>query len=446
MIRSRNRQSEQSFDALTVSAEIRVLGGNERQIFIPVPTPGTYEDDRRLVPCILGGYVSVADPAGIMGGEVTLTDIEWYDREPTEGDYATGRITNPSQIPAEAAAYREIDYLISDGSGSEWCAGVPKHCLIIHKNLPEGAGQTIYGVLKFTDQRTGDTVRITKSKALSTSGYDNEATVLRGPDTPDMMIDALAVPDSVPSGRSVLDVAWTRRIAVQMVGAEGDVADNEACYLWTVWDEALQAWRNFSEVEMGCMIADDRAKELTFDARMVAGTVALRCYACRRSPGGAWTDPRNEDSPFYDCRVSQKMNNRITADPVQTGGVTQDLAMQVPCTYRMDIRYNGKPVPEEKLCLFIIHWYSVGLVTRNGVKVYVKNDMGCGPTMEFTPCDLGYTYHDGFTVYAELLCFTGCKPVTGHDSYTYQNGVLTGVGTAKYVKYGDSFVISPDFG
>ena len=93
MIRSKTNTSEQTFDAFSLNKEITILGGSPRQMFYT--NEQTYEDDRRYVPCILGGYVFVNDPSELMTGEQELTDIEWYTQMPIDGDYNTGRIVNP---------------------------------------------------------------------------------------------------------------------------------------------------------------------------------------------------------------------------------------------------------------------------------------------------------------------------------------------------------------
>lgn len=423
MIRSNNRYAENSFDGLTTSAEITVIGGNPRQIFSPVPTPGTFEDDRRMVPCILYGHVSVADPANVMSGNVELTGIEWYDQEPKEGDYTTGRITNPSVIPSEASQYREIDYLISDGSGSAWCSGVPAGALIIHKNVASNNGLTIYGVLKYVDQRTGYPVRELRSIDISTSGFDNDSVILKGPDTAEIMIDALSISDTIPAGQTVIDIPWTRHIDVQLNGAEGNVADGDACYLWLTRD-AGGDWREFTEVERTFLsLTGIQTKRLQFDARFIEGTMELRCVACRRAAGGAWVSPTSKtDSPFWDCRVTQNMNWKVTADPVQRRGSAQDVSMRTPFSYAIDIRYNGKPIPANKLELFRVSWKVKGRVVTGGTARYDENSLGWGPTAIFVPADYGYTYADGFTIWAEVYTFKGCRPVVNGSAYVVQGG------------------------
>lgn len=444
-IKSRTSHSQQVFDALTLSSEITVRDGNPRQMYSAAL--GTFEDDRRYVPCILGGFVFVSDPAGVMNGVAQLTDIEWYTQLPIENDYVTGRITNPSAEILEdtdvidpdtgavthEALWRSADFLISDGSDSPWCSNVPKDCLIIHKNMPADTSMTIYGVLKFIDQRTGDIIRRLESKDIGTSGFNDEATVLRGPSGAEIMIDALAIPDAVPAGQTILDIPWTQRISVQLVGAEGNVPDTEACYQWVVEDsDAVAGWRAFSELEIAAMrITGENTKSLTYDARMITTeTIRMRCFAARREEGEAWSSPIGRDNPFYDYRVTAELNGKLTADPVQLRGAVQDPGMSKQVEYTMDLRYNGKAVPARKKCLFLVHWFSSGRVLRNGSYVYERNDMGYGPKLMFFPCDYGYTYADGFMVNAEVETYKGCAVVMSSNSY---------------VRQGDNIVIAPTY-
>ena len=192
MIKSRTNTNDQVFDALSLSAEIAVLGGSVRQMYYT--TEKTYEDDRKWVPCILGGKVFVNDPANLMNGWATLTGIEWYTQMPIDGDYQTGRIVNPSQEILDdvdiydpetgelthEAAWRSENYLISDGSDAPWCDNVPDMCLIVHRNVPQLTAIPIYAVLKFTDVRTGLTVRVERSIDFSTEVYNTEMTVMKG--------------------------------------------------------------------------------------------------------------------------------------------------------------------------------------------------------------------------------------------------------------------------
>ena len=263
MIRSRTNSGEQSFDALSLSADIVILGGSTRQMFYT--TEGTFEDDRKYVPCILGGKVYVNDPSNIMTGWATLTDIEWYDQVPIDGDYVTGRITNPAQSVLDdvdvydeetgelthEAAWRSSDYLISDGSDSAWCSNVPNFCLIVRKNVPQLTAMPLYGVLKFVDTRTGLTIRVTRTIDFTTEQYNTEMVVMKGDSGDEVLLDPLSFSDTIPAGKNILDIKWTRTVNAQLIGTDGNVPDNEACYLWCTEDSStVTGWRPFTDDEI----------------------------------------------------------------------------------------------------------------------------------------------------------------------------------------------------
>lgn len=474
MIRSRTNQSEMVFDALSMTGEITILGGSVRQMYYT--NEETYEDDRRYVPCILGGYVYVNDPSGVMNGEVTLSDIEWYTRMPIENDYSTGRITNPSQqilndvdvvdpttgeITHEAA-WRAYDYLISDGSNRPWCSNVPSKCLIVRKNVPQLTTMSVYGVLKFVDRRTGLTVRLLKSIDFSTEVYNTEVVTIRGDGGDEIQFDPLSFTDTIPSGKTIIDIPWTRTVRAQLQGSEGDVADAEACYLWLIEESdttiAPNGWREFDEIEVeGMSISGQKTKNLSLDVRMLNGSVVLRCYGCRRESGAAWVSPlTDENNPFYEVRLTMVLpgmasgsqrkpqgsstqaqnilmsEGTFVAEPIQVKGNVQNTSMSIPCLYEMRLRYNGHEVPENKRSLFVFYWYGQNLKT-GAVKF-----LGCGPTISFVPNQQGFSFPEGFVVWADVSVMTHMTVVYGYDSYNIVNGQLVGVGTPKYVVTDDN--------
>lgn len=453
MIRSKTNVSEQTFDAFSLTSEITVLGGSPRQMFYT--NEQTYEDDRRYVPCILGGYVYVNDPAGVMTGEVALSDIEWYTQMPIEGDYTTGRIVNPAQSVLDdvdvydqttgelthEAAWRSADYLISDGSDAPWCSDVPAKCLIVRKNVSQLTSMPIYAVLKFLDQRTGLTMRILKNKDFSTESYNTDVVTMRGDGGDEMLLDPLSFTDPIPSGQTIVDIPWMRTINAQLQGSEGDVADNKACYVWAIEDSdttaAPNGWRELNEVELKAMsVTGYHAKSLTIDTRLISGSLALRCYGCRREEGAAWTNPMNDDnSPFYQVRLTMAVagstpaskrkpkgdsttaheelmsQGTFAAEPVQTKGNHQNTAMSIPVHYDMRLRYNGHDVPANKRSLFIFHWYGKNLKT--GATVY----FGAGPTLDFVPNQHGFQFPEGFVVWADVAVLTSFGVVKDGSNY-----------------------------
>jgi hypothetical protein len=464
-IRSRRNESQQHFDALSISAEIVILGGSTRQMYYTVEK--TYEDDRRFIPCILGGYVCTNDPDNIMTGEQPLNDIEWYNQMPVDGDYTTGRITNPSDevlndvdvidpVTGEVtheAAWRAYEYLISDGSNRPWCEDVPALCLIVRKNFPALTATSVYGVLKFLDQRTGTTVRKPCNEEFSTEVYNTDMTTMRGDSGDEIQINPLSIKDTIPIGKTIIDIPWTRTIGAQLQGEEGDVADAQSCYLWMVEEPdssiAPSGWLEFNELELAVLVINGhKTRSLSIDARMVHGSLALRCMGCRREEGDEWIDPRTkDDSPFYETRITMVtpgstsgskrkpagdataaqdvLNSEgvFLADPVQTTGNHQNIAMNIPCHYDMQLRYNGHDVPQNKRSLFLIHWWGQNLKTG------VINSFGYGPSLDFVPNQHGYTFPDGFVVWAEidvLQCFGVVKSgssVVMSDNTIVINGI-----------------------
>ncbi len=438
MFKSRTNTSDQVFDAFSLNADIFPIGGSVRQMYYTVEK--TYEDDRKWVPCILNGRVYINDPANIMTGEVGLTDIEWYTSMPIEGDYATGRITNPAASVLEdvdvydeetgelthEAAWRSVDFLISDGSNAAWCSDVPKNCLIVHKNVPQLTGMPIFAVLKFLDQRIGTTKRITRNIEFSTELYKTEITLMKGDSGDEILLDPLSFTDTIPEGQTILDIPWTRTVNAQLIGVEGNVPDNEACYLWVTEDSStVTGWREFTEDEIEAMqLTGVKTKTLSLDARMIHSKLRLRCYGCRREADAAWQSPLAEINPFYTMQFTMTFNDTLHADPIQLTGNKQNTKMDITASYEMNISYNNKPVADNRRCLFQIHWKAQNMQTGT---IY---DMGVSPTLSFVPKSRGFTLTAGFIVWAEVSIYAGC-------SIVIDNG--------QKVMQGEYQVISPTF-
>ncbi|MBR0263915.1 MAG: hypothetical protein IJQ60_08525 [Prevotella sp.] len=434
MKRSRTNTSQQVFDALSISAEITILGGSLKQMFYTAQK--SYEDDRKWIPCILGGYVFVKDPAGVVNGEVALSGIEWYNQTPVDGDYSTGRIVNPSQEVLDdtdtydpetgemthEAAWRSVDYLISDGSNSEWCSGVPANCLIVHKNVPQMSTMTVFAVLKFVDTRTALTMRVLRHVEFSTEAYNNDEVMIKGDSGDEVLLDPLSLPDTVPAGQQIIDIPWMRTVSAQLYGSEGNIADAKACYLWLIADNTTAlGWRPFTADEKLVMnITGEQTKTLSLDARMICGELRLRCYGCRRDEGDPWSSPLvYENAPFYEMQFTMTINDTWNADPVQRMGASQKPDMMSLCAYDMNIRYNGVDVPDNKRCLFLVHWWTQDLKTGT------TYDMGWGPNLLFVPANYGFDYLDGFVTFADVLCYSHHAIVkSGNDVVTQDEKIV----------------------
>ena len=430
MIKSRTNTSQQTFDALSLTADIVILGGSTRQMFYT--TEKTFEDDRKWVPCILGGKVYVNDPSNVMTGFVTLTDIEWYTQMPIEGDYQTGRISNPAQSVLDdvdtydpetgelthEAAWRSVDYLISDGSNSAWCVNVPNLCLIVHKNVTHLTAMPLYAVLKFVDTRTGLTMRILKSIDFTTESYNTERAVMKGDSGDEVLLDPLSFTDTIPSGQTILDIPWLRSVNTQLMGVDGEVPDNEASYLWVKEDgTTASGWRQFTEDEIeNLQLTGVKTKTLTFDARMIQSKFKVRCYGKRKESTDAWQNPLSDNNPFYTVQFTMTLNDTLHADPVQLTGNKQDVNMSIPASYEMKLRYNGKDVPENRRCLFRIHWKAQDLKTGAIIS------LGTSPNISFVPNAKGFSFPEGFDVWADVSLYSGCDiVVVGNDQVIENN-------------------------
>ena len=429
MIKSRTNSNQQVFDALSLTADLVILGGNIRQMFYT--TENTFEDDRKWVPCILGGKVYVNDPANIMSGYATLTDIEWYTRMPIEGDYQTGRITNPAQSVLDdvdvydeetgelthEAAWRSEDYLISDGSEAAWCGNVPNLCLIVHKNVTHLTAMPIYAVLKFVDTRTGLTMRILKSIDFTTECYNTEMTVMKGDSGDEVLLDPLSFSDTIPSGQTILDIPWPRSVSAQLIGVDGEVPDTNASYLWVTEDStAASGWRQFTEEEIeNLQLTGVKTKTLHFDARMIQTKFKVRCYGKRKEANEAWQNPLAENNPFYTIQFTMSINDTLHAEPVQLTGNKQDVAMSIRASYEMRLRYNGRDVPENRRCLFRIHWKAQDLRTGSVI------DLGTAPNISFIPNAKGFSFPEGFNVWADISLYSGCDIVVENGSQVIED-------------------------
>jgi hypothetical protein len=305
------------------------------------------------------------------------------------------------------AAWRLCDYLISDGSDAAWCNNVPAMCLIVRKNVPQLTALPIYGVLKFTDQRTGLTVRVQRSIDFSTELYNTEMITIKGDSSDEVLLDPLSFTDTIPSGKTILDIPWTRTIKAQLVGTNGDVPDSQACYLWCTEDSTtVTGWRPFTEDEIIAMqLTGFKTKVLTVDARMIGSKFRVRCYGCRKEESEAWKSPLDEINPFYTTQLTMTLNDTLHADPVQTAGAKLDPTMSTPASYEMNISYNNKPVPQNKRCLFLVHWKAQDMKTGT---VY---NMGTSNNLTFVPKDKGFSFPEGFSVWADISTFNGCAIV-----------------------------------
>ncbi len=417
MIRSVTTESYQTYDGLLLSAEITNPGGSKRQIY-SVGT-GTYEDDRTLVPCILYGDMAVKDPA-VPEKTFGMEGIDWWTDVPDDTK-PQRKITNPSATILDdvdvvdpetgeithRAAWRDRDYLISDGSERPWCTDVPAGALIIRKNVEARTSMTIYARLKSTDPRSMTEISVVRHTNLTTEAFDDSSVYISGSWGKQLVFDPLTLP--LPAaGASIFDTPWERTVSVRMHGVEGVLAVEDCCFQWIIGDDTQPSkWRKLTELEkMAYGIGDDTVADLTIDLRCLYGEVRLRCYGCRLPDSGTRVDPSLTDNPFYDTSLVVKVNESITPVPVLTAGAEQNREMTATVVFDMKYKYGNTMLDDRKDEFFRNYWHGQNTATRQ------KFTLQAGPQVRFRPCDYGVAYADGYAVGADVAVYAGCKPVS----------------------------------
>ena len=400
MIVSKTTKSTAALDSLSIFGELQPIQGHTTQIFYEVSQ--TYEDDRRYVPLVLFGEFYVADPAGIMTGVPTFSSIEWYDDVPLPNDSVTHRISNPAaSVLSNADQYRNVDYLVSDGSNAEWCAGTPRWALIVHKNVQYITAKQIYAIVKFYDSRTGTTVSKQLSIPLSTEYYADSVLTVTGSRGEEWIMDPISFPEPTTSGSNITAEAWQRIVSAQLFQKGTDVADNEASYQWLVRDDAATGgWRAFNATETNrLLISGNNTKTLTLDVRYIDRDIHLRCYAAEKESSAEWSSPFADGNPFYEVHITMEMTQKLDCHIAQTKGFGQDFDLTKTCHFDIQLKYGQKNVPTNKLGLFNITWKATNLSTS------VTQTLGTGTSIEFVPSMKGFTAPDGYAVYAEAKVF-----------------------------------------
>lgn len=206
-------------DPLSLHYGINAVSGNTVQTYNNESKE--YEPDRTLVPLILSPYVEVYDPESVQNGKQTPMAVEWYDGVPAK-DYSN-RIT--------AGDNYEI------GDGTVTC--FPKDALKVKKNVPADNPMQIYCVVKFTDKRTQQTVRVEMNVKLYTTVYESRNYKVTVDCPPSWKIDPLKETD------------WLHTLTAQLYSGSTAVDDAHAAYWWQVRDEN-GAWREIHQRTKNC--------------------------------------------------------------------------------------------------------------------------------------------------------------------------------------------------
>lgn len=417
MIKSVTTESHQSYDGLLLAAEITTIGGSTRQIY-SVGT-NTYEDDRTLVPCILYGDMAIKDPA-VPDATYEMESIDWWTDVPDDTKPERKIVNPPATIlddvdvvdqetgkTTHRAAWRDYDYLISDGSNRPWCSDVPAGALIVRKNVEARTSITIYARLKGTDPRSLTEISVVRHINLTTEAFDDASITINGTWGRQVVFDPLTLP-APAQGASIFDTPWERTVSVHLHGAEGDIPAADSCFQWLIGDTSVpRGWRKMTELEKTVFgITDDTAADLTIDLRCLCGEMKLRCYGCRLPDDGNWTDPTLVENPFYETSVVMKVNRDVFPSPVMEAGAQQERDMSVSVRFDMKYKLGTTQLPDSKDELFRNFWHGQNIRTR------AKFALTAGPQLSFRPCDYGVAYGDGFTVGCDVAVYAGCKPVS----------------------------------
>ncbi len=417
LVRSKSIYTTMSIDPLTIWGELQILQGSNGQCYYV--TENEFEPDRRYTPLVLMGSFFVKDPLGEVPSQPTITGIEWYNDAPLPNDYSKHRIINPSDpaIYTDPDRWRNVDFLISDGSGAAWCAGVPQYGLIVHKNLRYPEAMQIYAVIKFLDTRTNTTVRKQCSINLSSEAIQDNNLLVLGDRGDEWVLDPLNFPEPLTSGHDITEEPWLRTVTAQLRFDGKDVADADARYMWVIKDDSVQeGWREFNEIEQTVMLkTEPTCRTLTFDARFINRVEAMqiRCYACMK---GSERVAFNGLNPFYDCRIKIDMNETLTPKIIVNEGFEPVPGMDYQCQYNIKLNYGSHVVPANKMGLFQVHWMGTNR------KTFVESEVNVGKSVSFVPAQLGYEFPQGFSMYASVAVWR-CLAL---------------------VKYGNAYVVSDE--
>ena len=297
-------------DPLSLHYGIETVSGNNVQTYNNESKE--YEPDRSLVPLILMPYVDAIDPESKQNGRQTLTAIEWYNGVPAK-DYS-------NRIAAGT------DYEIGDGTVS----GFPKNALKVKKNVSADTPMQIFCIVKFTDVRTQQTVRIEMNVKVYTVVYESRNYKLTVDCPSSWKIDPLK------------ETTWLHTVTAQLYSGTSAVDDAHAAYWWQVREED-GAWRDITsedeELWLTCKKDGVFTKTLTFDARMVKAA-SFRVRAAYYSSSRPVTP--DDDSIVAETLVNIEMPSSLTAEQIQTRGARMASDFSTIVGYRVGLSDNRK--------------------------------------------------------------------------------------------------------
>lgn len=356
-------------DPLSLHYGINAVSGNTVQTYNNESKE--YEPDRTLVPLILSPYVEVYDPAKVQNGKQALTAVEWYDGVPAK-DYSN-RITAGE------------DYEIGDGT----VTGFPANALKVKKNVPADSPIQIYCIVKFTDKRTQQTVRVEMNVKLYTTVYESRNYKVTLDCPPSWKIDPLKETD------------WQHTLTAQLYSGSTAVDDAHAAYWWQVRDEN-GAWREITsedeELWLTCKSNGIFTKTLTFDARMMKAS-AFRVRA-------AYFDSKRPVTPDDDAIVAEtfinmEMPSSLSVEQMQTKGARQAYDFSTKVGFKTELFDNRATVTDTQANeLFQIRWKG-----RSAKAGSSETFIDSGKNIEFVPKDKGFDPSALVSVWADISVY-----------------------------------------
>lgn len=356
-------------DPLSLHYGIETVSGNNVQTYNNESKE--YEPDRSLVPLILMPYVDAIDPESKQNGRQTLTAIEWYNGVPAK-DYS-------NRIAAGT------DYEIGDGT----VTGFPKNALKVKKNVSADTPMQIFCIVKFTDVRTQQTVRIEMNVKVYTVVYESRNYKLTVDCPPSWKIDPLK------------ETTWQHTITAQLYSGREPVADSHAAYWWQVRDENGQ-WRDITaedeELWLNCKSDGVFSKVLTFDARLFKAA-SFRVRAAYYSSSRPVTP--DDDSIVAETLVNIEMPSSLTAEQIQTRGARMASDFSTIVGYRVGLSDNRKKVTDVQADeLFQIRWRG-----KSGKAGSSEIFIDSGQSVNFVPKDKGFDPSAMVSIWADVSVY-----------------------------------------
>lgn len=363
-------------DPYSSIAELVALSGNPVQAYDKYNSE--YTPDRSLVPCVLMPKVSVSDPEGVMSGEQTVVEANWYLGTPKSD--ASNLITNQAGYEVSAS-------------------GKPTLSLTITKNIPPDESVEIYCVFKITDKRRAKQDSFEASMVLRSTLFTTNNYTLKIDQPTTYTVNPLTV---VPDEKK----CWAQTLNAQLYDDLYPVADEQAAYWWQMMGDD-GSWRDFTADELETMVISGKdsstgywTKQLKLDARFFS-TIAVRCRAAYYEEGSQRPSIPESDQLTQTVGINVEMPKTLEVKVLQTSGARMDNELKTPVSYEVRILYNKNEIDEDKYSLFNVMWYGTSVKTGS-----TETYLGTGKEITFTPSTFGFPVKYGINVQAKVYLYS----------------------------------------